>query len=322
MYHLSIPFPCQVQVKDYEETLCMQGTEEFIIVLEMYPGPGLWHVWRASATLDILSYLVHSSELMSTHYWPQSLEQVSKVVLALIICCQPDQIITQCIRYSVRSRGSLALTRMSMSKHSFHFPGSCSWRLKIEKIRIILQISSDPGVEVFLVQKPDMDLYRWYPRGSLNHNKVETNIFNQDATCKMNVNTHILPVSSPIWSWNVDVGLFLHMQTIVSLLIQVMCSEHSFLRTDSGEHSMWSSPSKQCRGWVPPPGQESGCLDPHCFLTPENWEQRKESMLRSIFVYLTSYQCHESSMASGFAGSKSLLRPHSEFPSVKTSAKS
>ena len=41
MYHLSIPFPCQVQVKDYEETLCMKGTEEFIIVLEMYPGPGL-----------------------------------------------------------------------------------------------------------------------------------------------------------------------------------------------------------------------------------------------------------------------------------------
>ena len=240
----------------------------------------------------------------------------------LIICCQPDQIITQCIRYSVRSRGSLALTRMSMSKHSFHFPESCSWRLKIEKIRIILQISSDPGVEVFLVQKPDMDLYRWYPRGSLNHNKVETNIFNQDATCKMNVNTHILQVSSPIWSWNVDVGLFLHMQTIVSLLIQVMCSEHSFLRTGSGGHSMWSSPSKQCRGWVPPPGQESGCLDPHCLLTPENWEQRKESMLRSIFVYLTSYQCHESSMASGFAGSKSLLRTHSELPSVKTSAKS
>ena len=41
MYHLNIPFPCQVQVKDYEETLCMKGTEEFIIVLEMYPGPGL-----------------------------------------------------------------------------------------------------------------------------------------------------------------------------------------------------------------------------------------------------------------------------------------
>ena len=319
MYHLSIPFPCQVQVKDYEETLCMQGTEEFIIVLEMYPGPGLWHVWRASATLDILSYLVHSSELMSTNYWPQSLKQVSKVVLALIICCQPDQIITQCIRYSVRSRGSLALTRMSMSKHSFHFPGSCSWRLKIEKIRIILQISSDPGVEVFLVQEPGMDFIgdireapstttRWILTSSIRMHPV-----------KWIVNTHILQVSSLIWSWNVDAGIFLHMLTIVSPVIEVMCSEH-FLRTGSGGHSMWSSPwnsvEDECRSQGKSP--DVWILTVSWHLKIENRE--KNQCFDQFFVYLTLLPRVFDGV--WVSGSKSLLCTHSELPSVKTSAKS
>ena len=221
MYHLSIPFPCQVQVKDYEETLCMKGTEEFIIVLEMYPGPGLWHGVEGLRRSGHLVLSCHLSELMSTNYWLQSLAQVLQGCHYLLPAHE-----------NVKPFFPLSWSTLTES-----FP----WRLTIEKIRKIFQISSDLGVEVFLVQEPGMDFIgdireapstttRWILTSSIRMHPV-----------KWIVNTHILQVSSLIWSWNVDAGIFLHMLTIVSPVIEVMCSEH-FLRTGSGGHSMWSSP--------------------------------------------------------------------------------
>ena len=142
MYHLSIPFPCQVQVKDYEETLCMKGTEEFIIVLEMYPGPGLWPGVEGLRRSGHPVLSCHLSELMSTNYWLQSLAQVLQGCHYLLPAHE-----------NVKPFFPLSWSTLTES-----FP----WRLTIEKIRKIFQISSDLGVEVFLVQCFDQFSCTWH----------------------------------------------------------------------------------------------------------------------------------------------------------------
>ena len=180
-----------------------------------------------------------------------------------------------------------------------HFNRKFSLEAENRKIRIILQISSDPGVEVFLVQEPGMDFIgdireapstttRWILTSSIRMHPV-----------KWIVNTHILQVSSLIWSWNVDAGIFLHMLTIVSPVIEVMCSEH-FLRTGSGGHSMWSSPwnsvEDECR---------SRGKSPDVWILTVSWhlkiENREKNQCFDQFS-CTWHYCHESSMASGFQG--------------------
>ena len=231
--------------------------------------------WRASAALDILSYL--SFIRVDVNQFLTSITRTSSPRLSLSVAS---------------SRECQTILSTELEHFNRKFPLEADNRKDQENLSNQLR----PWGWGISGSGTGHGFYRWYPRGSLNHNKVDTNIFNQDATCKMNCEYTPSAGLLSDRSWNVDAGIFLHM---LSLVIQVMCSEH-FLRTGSGGHSMWSSPwnsvEDECR---------SQGKSPDVWILTVSWhlkiENREKNQCFDQFS-CTWHYCLESSMASGFQG--------------------